>query len=85
MLHAQTIVSPADPRRESNIYANRVALEYMGLSLDDVRADDFRGRVFSIPTTSKEFAKRVKKVCLAQCRSRMSNVLWARTASTAGF
>ncbi len=28
------------------IYANRVALEYMGLSLDDVRADDFRVRVF---------------------------------------
>jgi formate hydrogenlyase transcriptional activator len=28
------------------IYANRVALEYAGLSLDDVRADDFRVRVF---------------------------------------
>jgi PAS domain S-box-containing protein len=28
------------------IYANRVALEYMGLSLDDVRAEDFRTRVF---------------------------------------
>jgi formate hydrogenlyase transcriptional activator len=28
------------------IYANRVALEYAGLSLDDVRADDFRARVF---------------------------------------
>jgi formate hydrogenlyase transcriptional activator len=28
------------------IYANRVALEYTGLSLDDVRADDFRARVF---------------------------------------
>jgi PAS domain S-box-containing protein len=27
------------------IYANRVALEYTGLSLDDVRADDFRARV----------------------------------------
>jgi len=27
------------------IYANRVALEYTGLSLDDVRADDFRTRV----------------------------------------
>ena len=30
--------------------------------------------VSSIPTTSKEFAKRVKKVCPAHCRSRMSNV-----------
>src|SRR2546430_2398289 len=28
------------------IYANRVALEYTGLSLDVVRADDFRTRVF---------------------------------------
>ena len=28
------------------IYANRVALEYTGLSLDDVRGDDFRKRVF---------------------------------------
>jgi formate hydrogenlyase transcriptional activator len=28
------------------IYANRVALEYTGLSLHDVRADDFRDRVF---------------------------------------
>ncbi len=28
------------------IYANSVALEYIGLSLDDVRADDFRARVF---------------------------------------
>src|ERR1700746_2185321 len=28
------------------IYANRVALEYIGLSLDEVRADNFRDRVF---------------------------------------
>jgi formate hydrogenlyase transcriptional activator len=28
------------------IYANRVALENTGLSLDEVRADDFRDRVF---------------------------------------
>src|SRR3984893_5571418 len=28
------------------IYANRVALEYPGLSLDEVRADNFRDRVF---------------------------------------
>jgi formate hydrogenlyase transcriptional activator len=28
------------------IYANRVALEYTGLSLDEVRADNFRHRVF---------------------------------------
>jgi formate hydrogenlyase transcriptional activator len=28
------------------LYANRVALEYTGLSLDEVQADDFRDRVF---------------------------------------
>jgi len=28
------------------IYANRVALEYMGLTIEEVRADDFRERVF---------------------------------------
>src|SRR5580693_6067298 len=28
------------------VYANRVALEYTGLSLDEVQADDFRHRVF---------------------------------------
>jgi formate hydrogenlyase transcriptional activator len=28
------------------IYANRVALEYTGFSLDEVRADDFRERIF---------------------------------------
>ena len=28
------------------IYANRVALEYTGLSLDEVRTDEFRDRVF---------------------------------------
>ena len=33
--------------REGNAaYANRVALEYTGLSLDEMRADDFRERVF---------------------------------------
>src|SRR5580693_2383084 len=28
------------------VYANQVALEYTGLSLEEVRADDFRDRVF---------------------------------------
>ena len=43
-LIAQTIVvlNPAGKA----IYANRVALEYTGLSLDEVRADNFRDRVF---------------------------------------
>ena len=41
---AQTIVVLNPDGRV--IYANRVAMEYMGLSLDDVRADGFRARVF---------------------------------------
>src|SRR6266446_4481774 len=41
---AQTIVVLNPDGRV--IYANRAALEYMGLTLDDVRADDFRARVF---------------------------------------
>src|SRR5262249_36606485 len=41
---AQTIVVLNPDGRV--IYANRVALEYLGLSLDDVRADGFRARVF---------------------------------------
>jgi len=31
---------------EQGHFANRVALEYTGLSLDEVRADNFRDRVF---------------------------------------
>ncbi|HEV3345308.1 MAG TPA: sigma 54-interacting transcriptional regulator, partial [Pirellulales bacterium] len=41
---AQTIVV-LNPNGKA-IFANRVALEYMGLSRDEVRADDFRERVF---------------------------------------
>src|SRR5258707_5312306 len=41
---AQTIIVLNPDGRA--IFANRVALEYTGLSLDDVRADDFRERVF---------------------------------------
>jgi len=41
---AQTIVV-VNPAGKA-IYANRVTLEYTGLSLDEVRADTFRDRVF---------------------------------------
>src|SRR5271169_6011621 len=40
----QTIIV-LDPHGKA-IYANRVALEYTGLSLDEVQAADFRDRVF---------------------------------------
>ena len=43
-LIAHTVVV-LDPDGKA-IYANRVTLEYTGLSVDDVRADDFRDRVF---------------------------------------
>ena len=35
------------------IYANRVTLEYTGLSLDEVRADNFRDRVFHPEDTQR--------------------------------
>ena len=35
------------------IYANRVALEYTGLSFDEVRTDDFRARVFHPDDTQR--------------------------------
>jgi PAS domain S-box-containing protein len=35
------------------IYANRVSMEYTGLSLDEVRADDFRDRVFHPEDTQR--------------------------------
>jgi formate hydrogenlyase transcriptional activator len=41
---AQTIII-LNPNGKA-IYANRVALDYTGLSLDEVRADNFRERVF---------------------------------------
>ena len=37
----------------SAIYANRVALEYTGLSFDEVRTDDFRARVFHPDDTQR--------------------------------
>ncbi|HEY4742370.1 MAG TPA: sigma-54-dependent Fis family transcriptional regulator [Candidatus Acidoferrales bacterium] len=43
-LIAHTVVV-LDPDGKAT-YANRVTLEYTGLSVDDVRADDFRDRVF---------------------------------------
>jgi formate hydrogenlyase transcriptional activator len=48
---AQTIVVLNPDGRV--IYANRVALEYMGLSLDDVRAEGFRARVFHPDDTQR--------------------------------
>src|SRR4029077_13747586 len=43
------------------IYANSVALEYTGLSLEDVRADDFRTRVFH-PDDVRRFREEWHKV-----------------------
>jgi len=43
---AQTIII-LNPNGKT-VYANRVALDYTGLSLDEVRADNFRDRVFHL-------------------------------------
>jgi PAS domain S-box-containing protein len=55
---AQTIVVLNPDGRA--IYANRVALEYVGLSLDEVRADDFRARVFHPDDIQRLFEERQK-------------------------
>jgi PAS domain S-box-containing protein len=55
---AQTIVVLNTDGRA--IYANRVALEYTGLSLDEVRADDFRARVFHPDDVQRVFKERQK-------------------------
>ncbi|MGC2364767.1 MAG: sigma 54-interacting transcriptional regulator, partial [Candidatus Sulfotelmatobacter sp.] len=48
------------------IYANRVALEYTGLSLDEVRADNFRDRVFH--------PEDVQRLCEERQRGRSGSV-----------
>jgi PAS domain S-box-containing protein len=65
------------------IYANREALEYTGLSLDEVQADDFQDRVFH-----HEDVQRLRdgwqKSLRARFDSKTSNGLWAKTANIAG-
>src|ERR1700741_467032 len=46
------------------IYANRVALEYTGLSLDEMRADDFRDRVFH-PEDVQRLLHEERQKCLS--------------------
>jgi PAS domain S-box-containing protein len=55
---AQTIVVLNPDGRAT--YANRVALEYTGLSLDEVRADDFRARIFLPDDVQRLFEERQK-------------------------
>jgi len=45
------------------IFANRVALEYTGLSLDEVRADNFRDRVFHPEDVQRFREERHKGLC----------------------
>jgi PAS domain-containing protein len=66
------------------IYANRVALEYTGLSLHEVRADNFRDRVFH-PEDVRDSAKSGRKVSRARFRSKTSSALWGKTANIGGF
>ncbi len=66
------------------IFANRVALEYTGLSLDEVRADNFRDRVFH-PEDVQRLAKSGREVSLARFRSKTSSALGGKTVSVGGF
>src|SRR6202045_3274387 len=45
------------------IYANRVSLEYTGLSLDDLQTDDFRARVFHPDDVQRLCEERHKALC----------------------
>src|ERR1700731_3540346 len=45
------------------IYANRVSLEYTGLSLDDLQTDDFRARVFHPDDVQRLRKERHKALC----------------------
>ena len=55
------------------IYANRVALDYTGLSLDEVRADNFRDRVFHPERTRSRGPGRTQARSGFRCRRRNSD------------
>jgi PAS domain-containing protein len=79
---AQTIVVLNPDGRAT--YANRVALEYTGLSLDEVRADDFRVRVFH-PDDVQRLHEERQKALSGTVPFENGNGLWGRTESIAGF
>ena len=66
------------------IYANRVALEYTGLSLDEMRADNFRDRVFH-PEDVQRLHEERQKGLSARFRSKTSSALAGKTANIGGF
>jgi len=66
------------------LYTNRAALEYTGLSLEEVRAEDYRARIFH-PRTSRGCAKHGRAHCRGLFRSATNNAPSEKTAGTAGF
>ena len=66
------------------IYVNRVALEYTGLSLDEVRADDFRARVFHPDDVQRLREERHKNPSPVPLHSKTNSGLWERMVSIGG-
>jgi len=66
------------------IYANRVALEYTGLSLDEVRADNFRDRVFH-PEDLQRLREERQKGLSGSVPFETSSALAGKTANIGGF
>jgi len=67
-----------DSRWKSQFTQIAQQLEYTGLSLDEVRADDFRSRV-SIPRIFKDFLNNGAELFPLQFRSKTSIELWGKT------
>lgn len=65
------------------IYANRVPLGYTGLSLDEVRADYFRDRVFHPEGVQRFRKERQKGLSVGSVRKRAA--LAGKTANIGGF
>jgi PAS domain S-box-containing protein len=65
------------------IYANRVALDYTGLTLDDVVDNNFRQRVFH-PEDVEKLRKSRQEALTPRFRLKTNNALSGKTASIAG-
>ena len=79
---AQTIIV-LNPDGKAN-YANRVALDCTGLSLDEVRADNFRERVVH-PEDVERLRKEQQKGLSGSVPFETSSGLAGKTANIGGF
>ena len=66
------------------LYANEVVLDYTGLSLEDVKADDFRAKLFH-PDDLERFGADASRRCCAASPLMWNYERGAKTDSTVGF